>query len=409
MYLSKSLAKATACETYFAQQLNQNADKSVTILHPAALTGTQFHNYKSSYINHLVESSQTEDKGWVESWMHRVFLNEDAATLIARDKEGFRIDPENTYATELYLSCDSTGHPVEMESGATPGRLAKHPDSALGGTLDWLELEGKTARIIDWKTAYAPIPSEEESAIYSYLVFSRFPQVEQVDFCWFFVRLWRWETVSYMRSEYKTVLASKVASIWKRYRDLVEKIAANQPLTIDPFAGLCPFCYVRCPGYAAFDGQLSPAPIQNYVDATHAAQVIYLARTFADKAEVMLKKYLGRMGPVQVGEFRAELKTDIVRKYPLVPALSVLGMSLSDPEAQQSTQWDVPLDGLAVSGLSGYAKARKRAGLSEELEEIAQTSTRTRLVFSRNGNALNDSLEEHKIVEITEGTEKENL
>jgi hypothetical protein len=157
-------------------------------------------------------------------------------------------------------------------------------------------------------------------------------------------------------------------------------------------------------------GDLAVGPLQTPDEAKQLALMLKGADEFTYKARKALREFLGLHGRVDLGErYIAELGQGYETSLPLPKVLDVLdvrmvageigrqaaaltayrqdGQELEDWQTQcrallqalagdpceDSPKFDVPLDKLVIGSISirSYAKAKKRAGLGEQLDAAA--------------------------------------
>jgi hypothetical protein len=384
--VSKSLIRAMQCETHFAMHYLVEGSPLKLIDSPLARTGTDFHAYRAAYVSHLLEIGAPADKDWARRWLQdTAVVTDDARALITDDIDTYGINPDTIFAAELFLSITAAGEPVEMEiGGAAPGRVTSDVRAVASGSIDLLEIDGATATVVDYKSGWATATvSDFEPPVYGALVLAHFPQVERVNFRWEFVRLGTEKAYSYSREQMPELLDMIVAALTR-----AKAIAARFPLgqlSVNPWAGLCGYCALRCPlRDAATSRQLMIPPVQSEDDARQAAAILYAARTVAARATDALRPWLATRGQMPLNaDFVAEIAVQIANKRPLLDALEILGFDVTSMRGINSPAFDVPIEKLTVGGLSTYARAKKRRGLSERLEKISARSARSVLRIRR--------------------------
>jgi len=395
--LSKSLVKALGCPHHFAHYHLAHLPVRHLAPGPLAVVGSHFHAYRQAYIRRLVETDRQADPEWVRrEWLARRAVPEDARRLIENDLGGFRVDPERVVGVELFLSADSALRPLEKSEGGEPGRVSSHPDARISGTLDLLLVDGPVARIVDYKSGWSTTAvSDYELPSYAALVFAHFPDVRVVEGVWEFVRVRATKRDSFTREDLPWI-ADLLFEAHARLAEVARRFEAGERLDVDPAAGLCGFCSLACPLKAEVErqGGADILPVQTEEDARVLAQRVYVASLFAEKARAALRAWLGEHGSVDLGnDWVAELLLTAAASYPLLPTLKILGLAAVDGAGapaeglEASPRYGVPLDKLALrtTQLKTYARAKKRAGLAGELEEIADRRPVSRLRIRRLG------------------------
>lgn len=381
--VSKSLAKAAQCPTYFTGQYLQPKDGRIDNPHWLTITGQHFHDWRRVYVEHLVDVRKRSDPEFATIYLAATPVSDDARTLIYQDSSRFEVDYEAVYGTELFLSIDRQFEPLEHEFGRAPGSLSSHPDFLASGQIDLLLLDNDCATIIDPKSGFSTTGvTDDEPPIYAALVMLHFPAIQEVKFKWEFVRVEAGKRASYRRSDLGWI-ETRIREI-DATKDLqVARYNAGEPVAANPFSGLCPYCSLACPlRPRAEDGELAFAPPQTRTDAVRIAQFLKVCESGAEQARALLRGWLEQdlFGALDCGgDFVASLRVDNRKSYPLLAALHELGLDvvsldLCGPELREtiaasrpahSPWFDVPLANLKVSGLTGFMKtsrSRKRPG-----------------------------------------------
>lgn len=367
--ISKSECKALSCPAFWHAYYCDGVQKS-----PASWTrtGTEFHAFASAYVDYLVSRGISSDLDWVEPYLAAAAYCDDAADLVRRYVPDFDIDPQEVFDTELFWAIDGSFRPVRAEF---PG-VGKAPagDILAHGTLDRVDIVERSGLIVDYKTGFMPSRIDPyEAAHYGILAFAHLPQIEELTFRWDFVRM------GYTREQHMTrgQLPELQSELLKR-RALRDRLAQQGgPFSCDPLAGLCGYCGLQCPVRAqAAKGEAIIGPLQSDEDAASAAGFLAAIRAATATVEEQLKAYLADRGAVDLGDGReARLETTATVKIPLRVALSVMGVQV--PESTPAFQ--VPLDKLTINStqMKQYGKAKKRAGLLEQIEAVSEHAPRT--------------------------------
>lgn len=403
LVVSKSMAKAVHCETYFeAHYLTRSPVRSSVA--PIAETGIAFHRYRSVYINHLINCEVSHDIEWIQDWLRAQPFGEDARKIIERDIDRFSINPDTVMGTEMLLSVDADLRPVERVNNFvwTPDR-ARHPEATDTGILDLLLIEGDRGRVVDYKSGYSTSTvSDEEPPRYAGLALAHFPQLQEVEFYWEFTRFQAAKKVSYFRRDLPEI-SKMMRAVHARIDDIRRRKDAGERLGVNALAGLCPFCQLQCPLKNELT-KIDIPPIQNIEDARKVAQITYLAKIIARRGPEALNAWINDHGPIDLDQdWVAELRTSEIMELPMVETLKVLGLEPAPlgtmeendiVQKKMTPRYPLPISKLRVSStqLNDYGKARKRAGMLEELGGIAIKTPRSRLVIGRRGeeNQLED-------------------
>lgn len=387
--ISKSLAKSMGCETHFAATyLDPNSTRNLVESSDAAQSGTNFHEYRQRYVDHLVQTNAQKDPDWAYEWMALKNPDDDSREMIQGDIARFEVNPTTVFGTEVLLSVDENFMPMECETDSLRGRRGS--PSYAKAIIDLLELTDDEAVATDLKTTWTAKTDEYEAEHIAALVFAHF-QVQRVRFRWEFIRLrgLKEERV-FDRAEYP-LLQTRIRRKRQEYDDLITRFQDGQRLTVNPFAGVCVYCTATCPlRQAVNSGTIEIPPIQTRDDARVVASKLYPAQLWVETARGLLREWVEENGPLDLGNgYELGIKVTEQRSYPLPAALKILGVEVPD----SSARWDVPLTSLAVSGLREKAKAKKRAGLSDELASVAKISTSASLEFRKRPISLTAQLE----------------
>src|SRR5690606_26556805 len=105
--ISKSQRKAARCPYYY-----QNG-RGLRMASAMRAAGTDFHDYKQKYVDHLIATNQTSDVEWAQSWLGASGVCEDARRMIEWDIQSFEIDPDHVLDTEVFLVIDEDFKPIK--------------------------------------------------------------------------------------------------------------------------------------------------------------------------------------------------------------------------------------------------------------------------------------------------------
>lgn len=397
--ISKSMAKALACPHYFTGQYLQ-PDRVAQADHFLTRSGVEFHAWRRAYLEHLLSISRGSDPDFKAAYLESHALSEDARSLIERDE--LTVDPDFIYGTELFLSVDRDFQPLEHELGREPGKPPADARAFAWGTLDLLMLQERTAFLRDPKSGFSTVGvTDDEPIVYAALVFAHFPMVEEIEWLWDFVRSKTERTTTYSRAEDYAWMQDHIRELVQRKGEQVARYNAGQPMAANPFSGLCAYCQLTCPLRPRFEaGELSLAMPQTREDAVQLARLVKVCEDVVDRGRTLVKAWLDQepAGKLDLGNgWEAAAKVYETNEYPLLKALEKLGLVLvsadqltadqrevltrSQPE--KTPAYDVPLSSLTLGNLTSFLKAKKRAGLKEELRSIAKRNASTRLSVSR--------------------------
>jgi hypothetical protein len=389
-YLSKSLQREMGCETYFAA--HHLATVPARYASEIMTVGSEFHSYRAAYTLHLKAAGMAQDEDWAREWLRTSAVSPETAELIEFDLPWYSVNPENIFGVEVYLSIDADGKPVEMTANARPGRGPDNPRSVLGGTLDLIELDKNEIRVPDYKSGWLTnTAAPYEAAHNSLLALIHFPQYDKVRFIWEFIRRRRYQEVVFCRDDMREMRELVFGALQRRESIEQRWQAKTEPLGVNPFAGLCSRCQVgiACPLVASVEANRNVplAAVRTDEEARQLAARIQVARVYAESGREVLRTFIDQRGsPLPLwGDYQAGFIETETHSYPLPQVLDVLGYEvvpktdLYDDAAPPP--WDVPLDKLTVSAskLSSLAKAKKRPGMKDAIEKIADRSSRLTL------------------------------
>lgn len=384
--VSKSVAKAMGCEVYFAAYYLTRDAAVRRIQSAAAQTGTDFHRWRSEYVDYLVGAGKGKDEAWGAEWLSRNAVTPDARRLIEDDIRTFSCDPDAVFGTEVFLSMSHDFRPLELRYGVRPGTVSSEENVLASGGIDRLEIRGRDARVVDCKSGWSTATvSDYEPPHYAALVFAHFPSVDSVEFEWEFARVHASKGAFYSRADL-TWIHEAMKAEWNRKNEIARRFAAGEKLAVNPWAGLCGFCELRCPLRASVEaGQLILPPVQSADDARAVAAVLYQAEILAGRARAALRPFLDAQpdGKFELsGDYVLESSMSKSTRFPLLEALEVLGARPTDQYGQPlriSPNFNVPLENLYVGSteLKRYAAAKKRKGCLDELTARAEIKPRS--------------------------------
>lgn len=398
MAVSKSVMKAVQCPTFYAAYYLDTTNPARLLESPWARTGTEFHLYRSSYVDHLVSQSVVQDHDWIRQYLATSVISSDARKLIENDF-GFAIDPDRVVAAELFLSVDQQFRALEQLTGQKPGTRSKAPGALLSGTIDLLEVDRREAVVTDWKSGWSTATvSDFEPPVYAALVMAHFPQIERVRFVWEFARVAKVKDAEYSREDLGW-MQDMIRGEYLREQQVRAAYEAGEELAVNPWAGMCAFCQLDCSlrVEASNTPDLLIGPIQTLDDARQAAKILYAAEQVAASARAALRPFLDLSGPVELGpDHILEIATGSKVEYSLPATLAVLGIHFDLDKLPRATKgpnkgkpvtplFDIPIASLTIgaSALNNFASAKFRRGLPEALAAIARVAPRSSVRIRR--------------------------
>ena len=381
--ISKSTAKSTDCPRHFA--LSRMSAKVMSLSEPAEL-GTSFHRYRAEYIKYLRATAQTSDSVWAKEAVTTMQLVDDAMELVLDDIETFKIDPALVWGVELYVSVDDEFNPLVMDEESVSWKeRMDQPNLFAHGIFDLLSVSGAQAVVDDYKTGYGYADDYEADHLAA-LVFAHFPWIEHVTVNWDYIRKKKKKPIEFLRSDFGR-LQTRIKAKYSYMLDLAE-IADKKgvdALPVNPFSGLCGMCSFTCPLKAdVLTKKIDLAPIQDIEQALLATQYWVAAKSMVSQAEAALKAFLPTQpnGTLKIGQtHELSLEMGHSKEYPLDKTLSAIGYELSEAKGPDGNKFDVMPSSLSISAsdLHRLAKTKKRRGMQEALDSVADLKPRQTL------------------------------
>lgn len=399
--LTKSQSKALGCELFYAHHY-MVAEAAVKLVESRlASTGTQFHLYRARYTEHLMIHQVRQDADWVREWLNANAVSEEARELIERDIMDYSPNLDRVLAAEILLSVDRNFEPVDYEEWVSPGLPYEDNGAYMAAIIDLLELDGASARVIDCKSGWSTSPNNDHEAPHiARLVFAHFPQVTSIDFVYEFIRVRADVKVHFTREDIPWI-EQMMEGTFAHRADVARRFRAGKKLLLDPFAGLCGFCLLKCPlKEAVAAGIVDAGPLQNKKDAVRIAQRLFIAQNMTKVYRDLLKAWVDENGPLECGnDVVADFRIQNNRTLPLPDVAELLGLRVLDlttltpeqlhalpaesPEVAQKWNIQIPKVLVRSSSLTGYAKAKMRKGMQEAMNQIGTTKPKSVLKIHR--------------------------
>lgn len=381
--LSKSIEHAMGCERFFVMRYLYDQPR----ISSGPSASRIFNAYRREYIKHLRQEEKAADPMWVRDWVRGTTMPEDIMDLITTDAEDFKISVDHFYAAGLFLGLNRDHELVERVENASPGRVPADESIRWHGTLDYVELDGTSARVIITTTGWTDANIKDyEGTHYAGLLFAALPYLTDIDFSYSFARS-KTTTIPVAYNRQMNYHWIK-ETMQRRYAAMIQLISIfrnDGPISANPTAGLCKHCMYTCPVRAAVDkGLMIDKPLQTDRDAVELARRVLSANLYVINGRKMLAQYLEEGRALSLGNgLVAEMHAGAQMEYRLDKVMEVLGVSV--PE--NSREFDVPLDGLKVgsTALKTYAKAKKRGGMMEKLLTIARSKPTFKLHIGKPG------------------------
>jgi hypothetical protein len=328
-----------------------------------ATRGTEIHRVLAAYIEHLVATRQSTDYSRFAELLEGI--GEEARAILEDYGQVFVLDPEKVLATELKLQLGEDFLPCP----------AGYP-AAYEGTLDLVLLHTATeAEIPDWKSYFQVIrPDTFQSKLYPLLLMCHYPHLEKVTFRLEFVRYGVGREVSYTRAD-----LPKLQELAKRERARqleLHGLAAPPPATPGSHCVYCPLLRSRsCP-----IGEQNPRAQMTPEDRLRFQ--LYLDQASRENT-ALLKEYINVNGPVEAPDgngqlYAAGFKLAVSQEYPADVTLEVLKRWQADSGEELLSKLRI-----GSTELKPLAKAKKRAALAEQLEQVKTVVQSTRFTVGK--------------------------
>jgi hypothetical protein len=353
-----------------------------------ARRGQELHKLLSTYVQYCWKSRQQTDYAFLETL--NLGACREALDLFRAIGQDLIIDHERILGVEMKLALDADLNPVHRHDWSCFGfserdvpivnapRLCNlaEAEAHFESTLDLVHLPTADEAVIDdWKSNWAIFKADTfQSQLYPLQVFMHFPSVERVTFRLRFVRygLAAVREVEFIRERDLDWL--KRRALDERDRQLVMHASAASGEKLRALPGdHCAWCprAQQCPVR-----EINPFTSQ---DPQELLQFARWAQGVLYQAKQVLKALVDANGPIMVedangNELVADFRKHEKRRYPVVDCLPVV------------RDWDRDsreglTENLTLGGLTGKLKAKKRAGLREQLDALAIMVPETRFTI----------------------------
>lgn len=337
-----------------------------------ALLGTMLHNVLEDYGRHCIELKIDTDFDYFDGIVekHVASIEED-------------IQPQGRELA-LFLKDRVTffeANNAEIAVVEDRIRLNESLEYDPNGTyfssgLDLYYIAGDTAFVFDYKSgrkifSSVAIESNLQKDFYPYLVFAKYPQVQQVAFCFDFIRYgFLTEAVVFTREEHFAALQRKLREHCIMF---YETINTKEDLQARP-SGFCILCEVKglCP--AINNALPKKIIVENDNDAVELARELKAMQIYVKEMSIYLKEWVDRFGIVKLGStemFGPKIinKSEIDDKYGLMQALKAAGLEMGDI-----------MDCVSISNTKVKSKLKKKK-IKIDLEKFVVMKPSTRFEF----------------------------
>jgi hypothetical protein len=350
--------------------------------------GTAVHDFFSRYVEHLYQSGRATDWDAVGRILSEVFKDYPALTL-----EQFNDVKAQAEAIAQVFLMRPTLYYGSEESFETTIPLADGREATVTGRIDYLEIEGETARLKDVKTNHQILPDSQvkndfQLGVYAMLVLDNLPHIEFVE-------------GSLLLSRYGISLPQKGTAVWTREDS--KALKEHLSVKVDAhFAGKlkneripgtwCQYCPLRrlnhCTLYRSYYGTTPPPPANDEQARKLARQIIALEDARETRL-ALIKQYVNDNGPIGIGSGEyAEVFGFHKRESEEVSATDLLAIL----EQNRSLVGNQPLDELlSVKKTSRtYKNLRYHAELRGAFDDVAQIRVSTLFGHKKVGESDGD-------------------
>lgn len=396
--LRQSYESPMSCPTGYVHSVIKREGKPGSI---ESVRGVQFHRVMSQYASWCAAKGIAQDLAAFDRFAQGV--GPQAERLLAGLRDGYTVDQQHLFATELSMSLDANMRPtsVSMEVDSCED---SEEEPVYQGTLDtlYLFMDDAAALIDDFKTHVKPYNPDEtlQAKMYPLFVFQHFPWVQSVKFRLVFTRYRNLSReVVYHRSDLRTLM-----DIVKARRSLQEAIHAeyNAGRDLDVISGShcgwCPLLSNReCPiGEWNENMQMTPEDWLKWDLWNSAFSRVNHAR-MKDRVQNTGKPIIIRDYNGKAYRYGAEDKESSV--YPLFeatadgividkdgnPSMPVVSLIMDYADMEENADDLAWLGKLVISStkLESYLKAKKRVHLHQAITDAAEKITKVKMKVSK--------------------------
>ncbi len=373
--------------------------------------GSEIHSTVARYSSHCARKQVGMDLDAFEQFSKGA--GPQAYKILAGLRDGFVVDYEHLFATELPMALDENMQPTEL----APALEGTCTDSGLPacfqGTLDTLYIFRSEAhiQIHDYKSHMKPFEPEDkpQSKEYALFAFQHFPWAAKVTFRLVFVRYKNLtRSVTYTREQVPMLMESLKAAR-ARQEKIHEDYDAGREIEAIP-GSLCVYCPMlsdrSCP-VAEYNPQMQLTPEERlkfnlwYSAFNRVNNTVLRDHVNGTGKNVILKDYNGKVYVFGPSESESEVlplfqaTADGIamdkERNPVLPIVSLLlDHAYANPD---DTGWMAKIT-LSSSSMSTPLKAKKRVHLHQAVQDTAEKITKVRVKVSKPLDAIPESEEE---------------
>lgn len=351
-----------------------------------AYRGSAIHDFFRLYVDLLYETGRQTDWDAVPAVLAQVFV--DYPSLSFEQREDVRTQARTIAETFIMRPTLYYGSEESFEARIP---LLGGGEATVTGRLDYLEIEGEIARVIDCKSNHAILPDSKvkddyQLRVYAMLVLENLPHVEVVE-----GRL--------LMSRYGITLPQKGEATWTREDAAALKEHLSYRLAAH-FAGelkgehipgtWCAYCPLKrlneCTLYRSYYGTTPPPPLSEEQARKLARRIVALEER-RESYITLLKQYVNENGPLPIGSAEySETFGFHKRESEEIPASAMLAI------LAESRSWlgEQPVDELlsVKKTTKAFKQLRYHVDLKDAFEDAATTKTST--VFGHKANGGGD-------------------
>lgn len=357
--LSQSLFEQMACPFLYATKQVRGLPQPTS---EPAERGRVIHEVIRDYIRHLIETKQPTDYAKLDELVEASPYSEEVAEVLEKFKTDYFFEPEALFAAELPIQLGKDFQPIQQGSNWIP---------TFQGTLDLVSLESSTVAIVDdWKSFWqVTTPDSFQAKFYPLLLMCLNPGLERVIFRLQFVRYGVSRQVEYTRADLPKLkkMAERERARQLRYHEEATTGREDLPAAPGRQCTYCPLVANGCP-------MATTNPYATMIPEERVQFGLYLEQAKKENDRI-LKDHVNQNGPILYvdgagNRFEGGFKLKTQRSYPLVAGTAVLDRWMLDTHEDLRGK-------LTIGGLSSPIKAKKRTALKEQMEAVAEETSRT--------------------------------
>lgn len=406
--LRQSTQETMSCPLFYATVFIKGRKGSQSM---EGARGSEIHATTAAIVSHCARKQVPMDLDAFEQFSRGA--GPQAYKILAGLRDGFAVDWEHLFATELGMALDEHFQPTDIAPEVEGIALDSGLPSAYQGTLDAVYIFREESHILidDYKSHAKPFDPEDkpQSKEYALFIFQHFPWVQRVTFRLVFVRYKKLtRTVTYTR-EQLPVLIEVLKAARARQEMLHAKFEAGEEIEAIPGAHCtyCPLLSDRTCPIAEYNPQMQLTPEERlkfnlwYSAFSRVNNAALKDHVQGTGKSVVLRDYNNRAyvyGPTSTEAdilplFQATaegIATDTAGN-PVMPIVSLLmDYAHSTPD---DTAWMAKAT-ISSSSISSALKTKKRVNIHQAIQDTAEKVTKVKLKVSKPLDAVPDDVED---------------